>query len=583
MKDKEHISDKEYIQNYSNAINNYSKTVKFYSNNIKIIEGIKKIIYEYKESISSFQKKLTHIRKNLIKPLYQEEQKNFSFSIYNKYILYIDKFFNFQIESMTNIIQEINKKIIEEQGNNKNENLNIFNQNKSNLQDKQIKMEKIFIEYDSEYKNYKSGLKSIEEDVQNYYYNLRRKTLKDPNIKFNKILKEANNIHDSFIKIHKKFGENNNKYFEYYDIIMKEIEKLLIDKENYIENNINSFILILQEQINSTINTLKIFYSEENKEINKEKNKDFKIFSENNLVKLVTKYEKKKYKLKSLKEKPVTNYISKENKNVLKYLSDELGFENFLDASAINLNEDDIFDVVKFFNGVFTYIDTSEYDLNLEKIKFNIRKFTNKLLLFGLIKKEPKEFNDLTPINDEEINILQNYLPKNRIYIMTFLQRINNFRTLGIFEIPEREYEIIGNIFKLILDCISKEKTQEDYSIIKLLIILSQTFYINKEGKKNYISERLKGNKFFSETESFTDYIRSCIKKELEKSNSKTKGKISENHKKEMIFATILPFCNYLKEMDISKEQLIKMVQNLSKEYELNEEFVNIINQSIEA
>ena len=582
MKDKEHISDKEYIQNYSNAINNYSKTVKFYSNNIKIIEGIQKIIYQYKESISSFQKKLTHIRKNLIKPLYQEEQKNFSFSIYNKYILYIDKFFNFQIESMTNIIQEINKKIIEEQGNNKNY-LNIFNQNKSNLQDKQIKMEKIFIEYDSEYKNYKSGLKSIEEDVQNYYYNLRRKTLKDPNIKFNKILKEANNIHDSFIKIHNKFGENNNKYFEYYNIIMKEIEKLLIDKENYIENNINSFILILQEQINSTINTLKIFYSEENKEINKEKNKDFKIFSENNLVKLVTKYEKKKYKLKSLKEKPVTNYISKENKNVLKYLSDELGFENFLDASAINLNEDDIFDVVKFFNGVFTYIDTSEYDLNLEEIKFNIRKFTNKLLLFGLIKKEPKEFNDLTPINDEEINILQNYLPKNRIYIMTFLQRINNFRTLGIFEIPEREYEIIGNIFKLILDCISKEKTEEDYSIIKLLIILSQTFYINKEGKKNYISERLKGNKSFSETESFTDYIRSCIKKELEKSNSKTKGKISENYKKEMIFATILPFCNYLKEMDISKEQLIKMVQNLSKEYELNEEFVNIINQSIEA
>ena len=56
-----------------------------------------------------------------------------------------------------------------------------------------------------------------------------------------------------------------------------------------------------------------------------------------------------------------------------------------MDASAINLNEDDIFDVVKFFNDVFTYIDTSEYDLNLEKIKFNIRKFTNKLLLFGLI------------------------------------------------------------------------------------------------------------------------------------------------------------------------------------------------------
>jgi hypothetical protein len=47
---------------------------------------------------------------------------------------------------------------------------------------------------------------------------------------------------------------------------------------------------------------------------------------------------------------------------VLKALNDEFGFDNYLDASTKILNEDDIFNVVKFFSGVFTYIDTGGYD-----------------------------------------------------------------------------------------------------------------------------------------------------------------------------------------------------------------------------
>ena len=278
---------------------------------------------------------------------------------------------------------------------------------------------------------------------------------------------------------------------------MEELEKLFIQKENYIENNMNSFIFIIQEQLNSLINKISSINSKENEEMNKGKNQDFKIFSENNFEKLVTNYEKKKYKLKSVKNNIFEDYLNPENKTVLKALNDEFGFDNYLDASTKILNEDDIFNVVKFFSGVFTYIDTGGYDLNIEKVNFNIRKYTNKLLLFGLIKKEPKEFSELKPINEEETQFLQNYLLKNKIYINTFLQRINNFRTLGIFEIPDREYEIIGNIFILILDSISIEKTEEDYSIIKYLMILSQTFYNNKEGKKNYLSEKLKGNKIF--------------------------------------------------------------------------------------
>ena len=269
-------------------------------------------------------------------------------------------------------------------------------------------MEKNFIEYNSEHKNFISGLKSIEEDVQDYYYNLRKKKLKDPNKKFNEILIEGNTVHDSFMSIHNKFQQNNKNYFVYYDKIMEELEKLFIQKENYIENNMNSFILIIQEQLNSLINKISTINSKDNEEKNKEKNQDFKIFSENNFEKLVTNYEKKKYKLKSVKNNIFEDYLNPENKMVLKALNDEFGFDNYLDASTKILNEDDIFNVVKFFSGVFTYIDTGGYDLNIEKVNFNIRKYTNKLLLFGLIKKEPKEFSELKPINEEETQFLQN-------------------------------------------------------------------------------------------------------------------------------------------------------------------------------
>ena len=119
MKGKEHISSKEYIKNYQKALNNYTKSIKFYSNNIKIIETIEKIISQYKENILVFQKNLTLIKKNLIKPLFEEEQKNYGFSIYNKYIEYIDNFFTFQIDSMSNIINELGKKCFVEEENNK--------------------------------------------------------------------------------------------------------------------------------------------------------------------------------------------------------------------------------------------------------------------------------------------------------------------------------------------------------------------------------------------------------------------------------------------------------------------------------
>ena len=584
MKEKEGNKQNDFSQNYQKSLNNYSNSIKLYTNNIQIIDGIEKIINGYKDSVLTFQKKLIQIRKNLIRPLFEEGQKNFEFSVYNKYLRYLDDIFNIHIESLSKIMNDISTKIFSEKDKklyNYNKNiLNVFQNNKNILQNKKVLIEKIFLEYNKEYKIFKDGLFSIEEDVQKYYFNLRIKKKRDPKLeKFNKLVSEASKVQEKFMETHKKFLENNKEFFQFYVRILSELENDLIQKQNFTEKNINSFILILESQLNSLFNEIKEFQKEENEEMNGGQN-EFMLLREKYLDKIEFNYEKEKYKIRSINSNLVGDYLSQENKNIFKILNEEYDYE-LVETTTIFLNEDDIYNVVKFFCGLSLYVDNGEYNLNIEKQKFEVRKLTDKLLIFGLKKKEKKIFQDVLPINEEEVLTLQNYILKNRVYIHTFLNKINKYRTLGIFEMPNREFEIIVNLFKIIVDTTLKEKIEDDYEIINLIIILSQTFYINKEGKKYYINEELRGHNIFSDLDFLLKYVKYYINVEIKKSNSKSKTIISDKRKQEVVFATILPFINFLKEMDVNKDKLSEIIKGLSEEYNLGEEFINNINTII--
>ena len=580
MKGNDKNPPKDYIQNYQNALNNYTKTIKFYANNIQIIEGIKKIINEYKDSILSFQKRIIQIQKNIIKPLSDDIQKQFNSSAYNEYLKRLDKIFNIQIESITNTINDIDQKLFTDNENNNNQYINILNQNKNNLQNKQIKMEKNYLEYNSEYQKFMDTFFSIEEEAQKYFFYIRNKIKKDPNLKkYNNLITDANNAQNRFDKFHEKFQENNKSFFNSYENKMKELQKALNQKETYIENNINSFSVLLGNNIDS-LN--KSFTVENKSPLIIDKNKDYDLFNEKNLVKIESHHEKEKYKIRALHTKTVEDYLSQENKEVLKLLGDELNLGDIIDPSNIILNEDDVFQVVKFFYGLFAYVDTTEYNINLEKKKFEVRKLTNKLLQPGLKQKKLKEYEDILPINEKEVESLKEYFERNREFMITFLFRLNNYRSLGVFYMPEREFELTSNFLKLILDCILKQQTEKDNIIINLTIIMSQTFYLNKNGEKYYLSNELKGHKLFRDLDFIKKYLHYYIKEELEKSIAKSKIKITEKSKQEIIFAVILSLINFFKETGLNKEQFLKIFEDLPKEYNLSEDFMNNINAIIE-
>ena len=587
MENKEKTCSKDFSQNYQKALNNYTNTIKYYTSNIQIIDGIEKIINEYKTSVLSFQNKLIKIRANLIESIIEEERKSYNYSIYNKFLQSLDFIFNCQIEFMTNTLNDMEKIIIfEHEIKNANNNtfVNILQQNKINIQNNQKIMEKLFVDYNDEHDKFINEFNLIEEDVQKYYTKLRKKIIEDKNnIKFNKYFFQAKNAQESFLQVHNKFQENNKKYFVFYSEKMKELENKIIQKGTNAENNINSFLLIILSHLNTLQKSLNDFNKEKTKEIIELNKIDFNSFSEKNLSKINFNYENEKYKVKAIHYNIIEGYITPKIREAIKEITDELDIDNFVEDTTLILNEEDIFEVTKFFYGLFSYVDTSEFDLILEKKKLEVLNLTNKLLQPGLIKKEQKEFKNLLPINDNEIEILKNYLIQDRIYQKTFLLRINNYRSLGLYSMPEKEFDLISNLFCLILDFILKEKKEEDFLILKLIAILSQTFFVNKDNKKYYLNHKLKGHKLFDDIDFLYQYIKFIISEQAEKTKQNTNIKSSNKLMKEFIFSSVFPSFTILKEFGLNNEQLKIIVEFIDKDYKLGEEYKKIINNSIES
>ena len=592
--------------NYQKAYNNYNNAINYYVNNLKIITCIIDIIYSYKESIITFKKKLIQIKSNIIKPFYDEEQNKYKYegkiySFYNKILFNLNQIINFKIDSNINILNEIETKIFFNKENFENY-INALQENKNVLQNNQKKMEKIFSEYNIEYKKLMDKFYFIEEYIKNFSINKKLKNEKYLGIKeLNNQFNEGINLQNLFLKIHYQFKENNKAFFDFYYDKMKEIENEIIKNEHNIESNINLFFLTLINNSNSIMRKLmnflyankekkdnSIMKSNNNNEINNNKDIEknisynFNLFCEEQISKLETKYEKEKYKIKAINLNKIKDEMSLENKKMLNDLSKQFGIkESIFDLNTI-LSSEEIYEIIKYFYSSFDFVDKTKYDLILEKNKLEIKKLTNKLLQPGLIKTNFEEYKGLLPINDEEIKKLKNYLSKYKEYRKSFLQIINNYRTFGKYEMPEREFELIGNYFVQIIDYILKEKSEEDFNSVETIVVLSQTFYINKNGKKYYLINKLKGHKLFLETEFFTKYLKSCIKKDIEDSKLPSNKKLlTTSEIEDIIIANILPFYRNMKDLNVPEKQVKIIIDIIYKEYDIKNDIENSFNFNI--
>ena len=587
----------DYMENYQNAVNNYIKTIKFYTNKKQIINIIIKIINGYKESFIAFKKNLIQVKSNLIKPFYDEVKKKFKFTdnfyFFDNQLLYtLNQIVSSQINYSTNIINDIEKNLLKENSLN-NDFIDNLQQKKNILQNNQKKMEKLYTEYNNEHKKFIKSFHSIENDIQEYYESKRNNENNNIKNKIDIFMEEANNIHSIYLQVHYKFKDNNKSYFNLYEKNMKDLEKEIIKNENLIGNNINFLLLTVINNNISFLNILtnfkgdkkitELFQKNNYNLINEEKkaSDDYNLFFEQSLSKLEKNYEKEKYKVKAIHTRVISNKMSKEAINIINALSEEFSIEDYHEKPTLILLEEDVFNIVKFFYS-FTFVDKTEYDLIIGEKKIEVINLTNKLLQPGLIKTKFKEYKDLLPINDEEIKLLRDYIGKNREYRDEFLKVINNYRTFGKLELPEREYDLIGNYFIQIIDCIFEEKSEKDFKMIKSTILMSQTFFVIKNNEKLYLIEKIKGHKLFLEIEYFTKYMKFCIE-EMYLNDDKSKVVKFTKNKEEMLFSSIITFFNYMKELKVPINHIKQIIDNISKEYEMSEDLKNNINNVIES
>jgi len=610
---KNSIDPNDFIFNYQKAFNNYTNLIKFYSNNTQLMDSIEKIISQYKENIITFKKKLIQIKTNLIKPLYNEEKKSYKYeediyTINNNIIFLLNQIFNLQIDLITKFIKEISQNVFSEFEKKRiNDFSNTLQQNKNNMQINQKKMENNYKEYNSEYKKFYEAFESIEADVQKYYIDRRRKKLEETNNQqINDLSNEANFVHSNFFIFQDKYQENNKKFFNIYNNKIKELEEETINNEFYIKSSINSFNKILINSIKTFLNSLENNLKEvntlssneksNNNEINNNNNKDIKeeeqpkndlkelsndlqSFESKYFAKLETNYKKEKYKVQAYnsRNKLLGDTQSFQDKKIMNSIFSEMDLEEFQDNSSVLLKDEDIYETMKFFYDKYEYVDLQGYDLVLERKKLEVKKLTYKLLQPGLSQKKNPEYKDIIPINENEVKKLENFMKKGKDFRLTFLFTLNFYRTLGIFDMPEREFEITSNIFVDIADILFEEKS-DDFQDLKLLIILSETFYVDKDGQKYYLYNKLNGHKLFNDIDYSKKYLYFSIEEEFTNSKKKSQREINSKEKNDIVFANVLPFCKYMLEFGVPKQKVVEINEELYKKYELNQTVIDNIN-----
>ena len=171
--------------------------------------------------------------------------------------------------------------------------------------------------------------------------------------------------------------------------------------------------------------------------------------------------------------------------------------------------------------------------------------------------------------NEEKKNLLFQNIKDNFklgvIYRLAFVQYLNNKRAKGKLQINRKASENLGNILLNISKYTMKEK---DYSLFKIISILSMTYYFVEDDKKIYISTYINKCEELTNKQFWIDYLKTSIYDDLKKSNDLEKP-LSEYSYKELknmksqkinilIYSNIFSISKLMVDFKLSKEFVIE-------------------------
>lgn len=235
-------------------------------------------------------------------------------------------------------------------------------------------------------------------------------------------------------------------------------------------------------------------------------------------------------------------------------------------------------------------------DLNMEEEK---KKARLRFLCTKIFKIGP----GMNFKNEEKTELIS--LLKESFYKSYFLITLSKQRTKGRFQRSETLIQDLSEILHYILDESEKIK---DYENAKNCIILSQTFYHDKQNKKNkkdikkdnkteggiknerkiYLFEYIKNYKWLKSVEFWEGIMEYMIQIEVNKNeeiNKKNNVNETPEEKKNRLsnigFSQVLSYTNSMIEFKINKEDINKVVDIFVKRYEIDPSMAEAIYENI--
>jgi len=554
-----YLKIRNYIESTENMLLNHNKIILEYELiSDEYIQKLSELSSKYAENFSKYEKNLIN-SDNKIKEL---------FKIFSR----IPAIFSLQIFKMKNF-----QKIIKESEiNSSTDNLKIkqnnenFEEIKNEFEMKIQKMNQYFLNFENNNKELFDSYKYIENSLANIIICKNENKKIAINEIFMQNYQNINNKEKEFSKSKNDLINFKKKYFQSYDIFIDYSQKKFKNLLDMLTSNISTFA-------NVFLNYFKTAYLEMEQIVKNISNNEMKIDYSQILFNLVGNIDKNihvnKYIIKVIND----NYIEDKEK-IFDYK--KLKKENYIIKNdKIFLKDEDIYEIVKIMYGQLQFIEEKYYNLSEEQRKLEIKNLTNKLLSFGLKKQYIFSLEEITEINDDEVEHLLNLLNES-YYRFNFLKILNLFRAKGTCEMPKREFEITKKIFLYIAN---KIKEENDFLSSKLILILSQTFYKIENNQKIYLFKYLKNHEMLSNFQVWEKNLNEAIEDDLKRAKINKSDLNSKDNKiiniiNNVLLAQILSFYHNMSESGMKEENIKHIIDSLKNKYNINENILAQIN-----
>ena len=590
---------------------NYNICKGYYGLISKMLEEELKYIIDYKSILNDYFKKALNLQVNLGTKLSMppDEYKNASWLNIEPIIQLtqqVPKIIQKQIENNKNFIDEVDKNIknIENFLKEKAKIMKKFEEKYNDVNDVLIKK---YIEVEKNKINFLNSINKSEDIIFKFYENKKQldetqtnqqgldlKILLDKNKEYETqkkaIIKETKKYENEYVDIIKNSGKYEDKFIKQINECISGIKDVCLEMTDKIKDIIIKFGFWLRDSFKAPLDVIdnETNYFNEN---NIKQNMDTAMVKTFNNEQKFVNIIPTKYELKSLII--VDNYESRfswgskgskgKNKKKRKNTDEEpkngmVKFEDGFEEMTYFEDDSTLFTAQEIFSN-FELIITNGIDIKIEIEKNHTKNLITKIL------SNIQSGNANTLINDGEINELKNLLNTHSNRVI-FLHKLNDYRALCLYELPEKYYKLFGNLFSYIIDVSRKEN---DYHSVEMVIILSKTYYMLMDKKnKLYLQDVILNNECFKMKDFWEELLIYSISKEVVQSNKREAiGRDDEKKLKtkndNIIFSQLLSLIDNMFDFGVEENLVKAIIEPKIKFYKVEEKLSKTINDVMES